>query len=313
MQDSDRMRTKRPAIAIALISLLFAIFSTIAIVNLLRLEVQQAVSRSLDSVQSVVDEATGLRFDYDYLSIDAINHFTMHGIRLVRKDASDISPVRIRSVSLRISYWALITGRNTEVLKDVSASDLQVDLVLPNDAFIVQKLYKILFEGPLIALPRFQLNIEPVHVHLKQNEPIADGTIHIESFQLSTLGGFPEIVAPSISADLGGFFGLPKDFSSKIGIDGSLAADFSTFDFSVNISAGTSSVLLLPQQFTVSKRGSRIEVRREGKGLGVVGWYEGGRWGLRGEMAGYRIGGVQARQQDRGSARGEGAWGGWVV
>ncbi len=291
MQDSYRMRTKRPAIAIALISLLFAIYSTIVIVNLLRLEVQQAVGRSLDSVQSVVDQATGLSLDYDYLSIDAVNRFTMHGIRLVRKDAPDVSPVQVRSVSLRISYWALITGRSTEVLKEVSASDLQVDLVLPEDEFIVQKLYKILFEGPLIVLPRFQLNIEPVHVHLKQNEPLADGTIHIESFQLSTLGGFPEIVAPSISADLGGFFGLPKDLSSKIGIDGSLAADFSTFDFSVNISAGAPSVLLLPQQFVVSKRGSRIEARRRGKGLELVGWYEKGRWGLQGDMSGYRVSG----------------------
>jgi hypothetical protein len=50
-----------------------------------------------------------------------------------------------------------------------------------------------------------------------------------------------------------------------------------------------SGVRVVEQRFTVKKEGGRIEVRREG-GLGVRGWYEGGKWGVEGVCEGYRPG-----------------------
>jgi len=43
----------------------------------------------------------------------------------------------------------------------------------------------------------------------------------------------------------------------------------------------------MPQSLTLKLSGGRIEVAKAGS-LALVGWYEGGRWGVEGDLVGYR-------------------------
>jgi hypothetical protein len=305
------MRTKKLGIVVALFSLALAVLATNAILGLVRREVQLATTRTLDSVQSLVEQTTGLRLKYDYLSIDALNRFSMHGIELFREDSaahaepespssktdSAQAPIQLKKLSVRVSFWALLTSRNSEVLRDIVADDLRISLLMPEDESIVNKILENFSGSGTTSLPHFMLTVGPVELRVQEQSPASgdslqgggqkEGTFKIDSLQFSSLSGSPELIVPSLSAEIDGLFGLPRDLSIKAGLQGSGTPDFSTFDASMSLSARTPEWLLMPQSLAVKVGGGRIEVVKKGA-LGLVGWYEGGVWGVNGEMVEYR-------------------------
>ncbi len=305
------MRTKKLGIVVALFSLALAVLATNAILGLVRREVQLATTRTLDSVQSLVEQTTGLRLKYDYLSIDALNRFSMHGIELFREDSAAHAepespssktdsaqvPIQLKKLSVRVSFWALLTSRNSEVLRDIVADDLRISLLMPEDESIVNKILENFSGSGTTSLPHFMLTVGPVELRVQEQSPASgdslqgggqkEGTFKIDSLQFSSLSGSPELIVPSLSAEIDGLFGLPRDLSIKAGLQGSGTPDFSTFDASMSLSARTPEWLLMPQSLAVKVGGGRIEVVKKGA-LGLVGWYEGGVWGVDGDLVGYR-------------------------
>ena len=315
MQDSHRMRTKRPGIVILLFSLVLAIVATMAVLDLVRREVQLATEHALDYAQTLVMKTTGLQLKYDYLSLDSLNRFSMHGIELVRgglnsqtapeagsasHPGSEITatqvPIKLQRLSVQLSFWAILTGHNDEALRDIVADNLRVSLRLPDDEAILNTILANFSSDSQGSLPHFMLTVGPVEVQLQertsvvvsqiQSESLNAGTFTIDSLQFSSLSGAPEITAPSVSAKIDGLWGLPRNLSLKLGVQGSGTSDFSTLSATIDVSARTPDWLLVPQRFSIVERGGRVEVEKKGM-LGVKGWYEKGAWGVEGEMEGY--------------------------
>ncbi|MEJ5183499.1 MAG: hypothetical protein WHT81_00095, partial [Rectinemataceae bacterium] len=285
---------------IVLAALLAAFFVTSWVASTLRQEVQRFVVGSIDDLQAIVEQATGLRLRYAWLSIEKLNTLVIHEVRLEQPSTVESSgtsiqsadtadavtrrtPVTIDRVAIRLSYWAAIMGHGTDIIRDVKADKLSFDLQWPEEDYVLIKLYKFLFEGPAITLPRFQLTIEPVHLNIRKSgaNTLLAG-VSIKTLQLSTLAGFPEIAAPLVAIESHGFMGLPPDAQAQLSVWGKLAADFSSFSFNIGVRAKSPDFSLAYQELAVWGAGGRIEGELRKAGVEVRGWYEGGRWGLEG-------------------------------
>ncbi|OQB96524.1 MAG: hypothetical protein BWX81_01371 [Spirochaetes bacterium ADurb.Bin110] len=301
------MKTKKSVIVIVLFSLALAIWGSIAIIDLVQREVQVLAVRALDKLQSAVTDATGLILKYDYLDIESLNRFSMHGIELVRSDPLDQNntglsshlefspssersnykeqpPLKIKKISVRISFWALFVGHNNEAVRDITVDDVQISLYFPNDEYIINKILANFVSGKAASLPHFELSIGPIHAEVREIEKwsnasidkdvINEGSLIIESLQFSSLTDSPIILAPSVILKADGLFGLPKDLSAKFSLRGSGNADLSNIDMNIELQASSTNWHIMPQQLLLQKRGSRLECERVGGGGLVRGWYE---------------------------------------
>jgi len=194
------MRTKKLGIVVALFSLALAVLATNAILDLVRREVQLATTRTFDAVQSFVENTTGLRLKYDYLSIDALNQFSMHGIELLRIDSfahadlespsnteSAQAPIQLKKLSVRVSFWALLTSHTSEVLRDIVADDLRISLLMPEDEFIVNKILENFSGSGTTSLPHFMLTAGPVELRVQEQSPTSGArlrAVHLRTVRL---------------------------------------------------------------------------------------------------------------------------------
>ena len=317
------MKTKKSVIVIVLFSLTLAICGSIAIIDLVQREVQVLAIRALDKLQSTIVDATGLILKYDYLDIESLNRFSMHGIELIRSDPLDQNnsefpsylefslpsersnykeqpPLKINKLSVRISFWALFAGQNNEAVRDITVDDVQISLYFPNDEYIINKILANFVSGKAKSLPHFELSIGPIRAEVREiakqpnssidKDVINGGSLTIESLQFSSLTDSPVILAPSVILKANGLFGLPKELNAEFSLRGSGNADLSNIDMNIELQASSTNWHIIPQQLLLQKRGSRIECEREGGGGLVRGWYESGEWGLEGVFEGYRAG-----------------------
>ncbi|HWR11623.1 MAG TPA: translocation/assembly module TamB domain-containing protein [Rectinemataceae bacterium] len=248
------------------------------------------VEAAIGSLQDTVFSMAGLRLGYGYAVLSASNRVSIHDIELFQETSDDYSILRRKVISagdleLRIDLWAAVFGKPADIVKEISVSDLSVDLKLPDDMSVFDNINAYLASQPAGEMPRLTLDIGNASVAVRGG---ADEkySASIASLQVSTLSGQMEIVAPTMLI----FASVPargdeEFFLQASMVKASLPSDFSGLSASLGLSGRYGAIALAEQGLSLRKVGEKYELKMSGgKGLDGALRYTPGEKKLDGEI-----------------------------
>ncbi|MGB4587508.1 MAG: hypothetical protein WBH66_10735, partial [Rectinemataceae bacterium] len=227
--------------------------------NLANLRIETAIT----SLQDSVYEATGLRLGYGYAVLSSSNRVSLHEIEFYQETVDEFWTLRrkildIGHLEIRIDLWAAIFGRTSDILNQVSITDLNADIRLPDDLVIYDKVKAYLADQPSGEFPH--LTIDLTNASLAVND-VDDGrySSSISSLQVSTISGSIEFVAPIMLF----FISHPRLGSEEIFLQAtmakaSMAADFSVASASLGLFGRLGDFSISDQDITVKKAGDEL-------------------------------------------------------
>ena len=229
----------------------------------LRSFADKRVEAAVGSLQDTVYSITGLRLGYGYAVLSSSNRIAIHEIELFQETIDDYSVLRRKVISIgdldiRIDLWAAIFGKSQEIIKQVSLTGLAVDLELPADLAIYDRITEYLAGQPVGALPHLSIDIANASIAINDG---ARGrySSSISSLQFSTISGSMDIISPSMLF----FASLPSMETQELFLQvsmlkSSLSADFNDISASAGLSGRFGGLSISEQP---------VEVRKVGDGL----------------------------------------------
>ncbi|MCE1195654.1 hypothetical protein LWX53_04075, partial [bacterium] len=275
------------SIAAALILALFA-------VPRVRDLADKRVEAAIDSLRETVYQASGLRLGYEYAAIVSTDHIDIHGIELFREDADENSVLRrkvasVGDLSLEVDLWAAIAGNPAGFLKRVRVTSLKLDLVLPADRSIYEKISAYLAEqakrSGASELPVLDIEVADASIAVDAG---LDGafTSSIPSLGISTAPQRIEAAASSLLLFASAPSLAGKELFLQVSsLKASSDAALSTVSIAAALSGryGEYSIADLPVA-AVLKGGTIEASARSDKGLSVAAKYDLGAAALSGEL-----------------------------
>ena len=265
----------------------------------LRSFADKRVEAAVGSLQDTVYSITGLRLGYGYAVLSSSNRIAIHEIELFQETIDDYSVLRRKVISIgdldiRIDLWAAIFGKSQEIIKQVSLTGLAVDLELPADLAIYDRITEYLAGQPAGALPHLSIDIANASIAINDG---ARGrySSSISSLQFSTISGSMDIISPSMLF----FASLPSMETQELFLQvsmlkSSLSADFNDISASAGLSGRFGGLSISEQPVEVHKVGAALEgLLKNGRGLDGMVRYELTGGALSGDvkLAGYEPGG----------------------
>ena len=262
----------------------------------LRSFANKRVESAVASLQETVYSLSGLRLGYGYAALSSSSHVEIRDIELFQETADSYAISRrkvlsIADLDLRVDFWAAMFGKPQDIINEIAIKGLNLDLILPADAAIYEKISSYLASQPAGELPHLTLDIADASLSI-QDAGKGRYSSSISSLQISTISGSVELVA-STALFFASLPALGPDelFLQATTAKAAMSPDFATLSATGNFSGGMGGVSIAEQVVSLSKIGDWAELRLgSGKGLeGVV------RYGMKegvigGEvnLAGYR-------------------------
>ena len=254
------------------------------------------VEAAVGSLQETVYSITGLRLGYGYAVLSSSSRVAIREIELFQETADEYAVSRrkvlsIADLDLRIDFWAAIFGKPQDIINEIAIKGLALDLVLPADQAIYERISSYLAGQPAGELPHLTLDIADaaITVHEAGNGRYSSS---ISSLQISTISGSVEVVASTalLFASLPAF-GSDELFLQATTAKAAMSPNFATMSATAGISGSLGGVSIAEQVVSLSKIGEWVELRLgSGKGLeGVVRYgFKEGVVGGEVSLAGYR-------------------------
>ncbi|MHB0897580.1 MAG: hypothetical protein ACYC1A_08540, partial [Spirochaetales bacterium] len=235
------------------------------------------VESAVASLQDTVYSISGLRLGYGYAILSSSNHVEIRDIELFQETADGYAISRrkvlsIADLDLRVDFWAAMFGKPQDIINEIAIKGLNLDLILPADATIYEKISSYLASQPAGELPHLTLDIADASLSI-QDAGKGRYSSSISSLQISTISGSVELVA-STALFFASLPALGPDelFLQATTAKAAMSSDFATLSATAGLSGSFGGVSIAEQVVSLSKIGEWVELRLgSGKGLeGVV-------------------------------------------
>ena len=252
------------------------------------------VEAAIDSLRETVYSASGLRLGYEYAAIVSTDHITIHGIELFREDADENFVLRrkvasVGDLSLEVDLWAAIAGNPAGFLKRIRIASLKVDLILPVDRSIYEKISAYLAEqakrSGATELPVLDIEVADASIAVDAGGE-GSFTSSIPSLGISTAPERIEAAASSLlifasSPSLAG----KELFLQASALKASSDASFAAISLAAALSGRYGEYAIADLPFTALVQDGVVEANvRSGQGLSMAVKYDMASGALSGEL-----------------------------
>ncbi|PKL05684.1 MAG: hypothetical protein CVV53_08255, partial [Spirochaetae bacterium HGW-Spirochaetae-9] len=148
----------------AVIAVSFAALLAAFVVPRVRSLANQRIESAITSLQETVYDATGLRLGYGYAVLASSSRVSLHEIELFQETVDEFWTLRrkiaaISDLEIRIDLWAAIFGKTSDILKQISIDGLTLDMRLPDDLVVYEKIKASLAGQPSGEFPRLTVDL----------------------------------------------------------------------------------------------------------------------------------------------------------
>ncbi|MDP2791839.1 MAG: hypothetical protein Q8O15_08820, partial [Rectinemataceae bacterium] len=224
----------------AVIAVSFAAMLAAFVVPRVRNLANQRIESAIASLQDTVHEATGLRLGYGYAMLSSSSRVSLREIEFFQETVDESWILRrkiadVGNLEIRIDLWAAIFGKTSDILKQIRIDDLNLDILLPDDRAVYEKISAYLAGRPSGELPRLTVDLYNTSLAVSDGEN-GRYSSSISSLQVSTISGSIEFVAPTMLFFIShSALGPEELFIQATMAKASIAADLSVAEASIGL------------------------------------------------------------------------------